>query len=375
MMDKPRALLDTLNDHISGLATFPLPLSDEAIKAQYGLEKVYHMHFNESAYGASPKVVAVLQAEAAHVGNYPALRDDALRAKLALTIGHGLEQDHFFTGCSGSEALELIFRAVLRPGDEVLVMHPTFGVYDRMALLQGATTRDVPLADHTFAPNIDAVLQAVNDKTRIVLVCNPNNPTGTIMPRAQMDKLVHAMPKHVLIVSDEVYHHFVTDADFPDSIQYVLDGFNVAVLHTFSKGYGLAGMRMGYGITLPALAMYIHRFYRGFHLNSLQLAAGSAALDDPLQLRKNVDAVVQGRDYLYTQLDKLDLHYWRSQTNFILIACPCPAADIRQKLLERGVLVSALGGKYANYLRVSVSTPEANQAFVAGLEAALQALL
>jgi histidinol-phosphate aminotransferase len=167
----------------------------------------------------------------------------------------------------------------------------------------------------------------------------------------------------------------VTDADYPNSIQYVLDGLNVAVIHTFSKGYGLAGLRMGYGITVPALAAYIHRFYRGFHLNRLQLVAGMAALDDPAQLQKNIDAAVRGREYIYTQLDKLDLHYWRSQANFVLMECPCPAAEIRQKLLERGVIVSTLSGKYANYLRVTVSTPEANEAFVTGLEAALQELL
>lgn len=375
MMDKPRALLDTLNDSISGLATFPMHQSDEAIKAQYGVENVYRMYMNESAYGPSQKVIEALQAEAALVGNYPVMRDDLLREKLAEIIGQDLDKDHFFTACSGYEVLELIFRAVLRPGDEVIVMHPTFGVYDRLATLHGVTLRNVPLADRTFAPNIDAVLEAVNDNTRIVLVCNPNNPTGTIMSKALMDKLVYHMPSHVLIVSDEVYFHFVTDADFPNSIQYALDGFNVAIIHTFSKGYGLAGLRMGYGITLPAVATYIHRFYRGFHLSRLQLVAAMAALEDPQQLQKNIDAAVKGREYLYTQLDKVDLHYWRSQANFILIECPCPAADIRQKLLEQGVIVSTLSGKYANYVRVTVSTPEANQAFITGLEAAIQELL
>jgi histidinol-phosphate aminotransferase len=374
-MDKPRALLDTLNDNISGLSPFPMHQSDETIKAQYGVENVYRMYMNESAYGPSPKVVAALQAEAAQVGNYPVMRDDLLREKLAAVIGQGTEKDHFFTACSGYEVLELIFRAVLRPGDEVIVMHPTFGVYDRLATLHGVTLRNVPLADHTFAPNIDGVLEAITNNTRIVLVCNPNNPTGTMMTKAQMDHLVHHTPGHVLIVSDEVYFHYVTDADFPNSIQYVLDGLNVAIIHTFSKGYGLAGLRMGYGITVPALATYIHRFYRGFHLNRLQLVAGMAALDDPVQVQKNIDAAVQGREYIYTQLDKLDLHYWRSQANFVLMECPCPAGEIRQKLLERGVIVSTLSGKYANYLRVTVSTPEANEAFVTGLEAALQELL
>lgn len=374
-MDKLPALLDTLNDKISAFPSLPLHLSDEEIRQKYQVETVYHMNMNESAYGASPSVIDVLQAEANHVGYYPVMRDDPLREKLVETIGRNLSTDHFFTGCSGYETLELLFRAVLRVGDEVIVMHPTFGVYDRLVMLNGGTVRNIPLAEHTFAPDVDAVLAAVNEKTRIVLVCNPNNPTGTVMPKSQMDKLVHNMPDHVLIVADEVYFHFVTDPDYPDSIQYVLDGYNVAIIHTFSKGYGMAGLRIGYGITLPALSTYVHKFYRGFHLNRLQIAAAIVALDDPSQLQKNVDAAVNGRDYIYTQLDKLDLHYWRSQTNFILIKCPCPAADIRQKLLEQGVLVSTLRGDYANYLRVSVTTPEANQAFATGLELALQDLL
>lgn len=374
-MVKPPALLDTLSIDISGLSTFPMHLSDAEIIEKYGVKNVYRMYMNESAYGASPKVVEVLKSEAANIGNYPVMRDDPLREKLAEIIGRDLERDHFFTGCSGYETLEMVFRGVLRQDDEVIVMHPTFGIYDRLATLKGAKVVNVPLADNSFAADIDAVLAAVNDKTRIVMVCNPNNPTGTIMPKADMDKLVHELPDHVLIVSDEVYCHFVTDSNFPDSIRYVLDGFNVAIIHTFSKGYGMAGMRMGYGITVSALARYLHKFYRGFHLNNLQIAAGMAALDDPEHLQKNVDAAVNGREYLYTQLDKLDLHYWRSQTNFILIECPCPAADIRQKLLEQGIIVSTLSGKYANYLRVSVSTPEANEAFAAGLEAALKELL
>ncbi|MDQ7024209.1 MAG: histidinol-phosphate transaminase [Anaerolineae bacterium] len=373
-MNKPPTLLHTLNTTISGMPSFPLPLSDEEIKQKYQVENIYHMHMNESAYGASPSVIKVLQAESNLVGYYPVMRDDPLREKLVETIGRNLSTDHFFTGCSGYETLELLFRALLRPNDEVIVMHPTFGIYDRLTMLNGGTVRNVPLADHTFAPDIDAVLKAVNEKTRIVLVCNPNNPTGTVMPKSQMDKLVHNMPDHVLIVADEVYFHFVTDPDYPDSIQYVLDGYNVAIIHTFSKGYGMAGMRIGYGITLPTLATYVHKFYRGFHLNRLQIAAGITALDDPAQLQKNIDAAVNGRDYIYTQLDKLDLHYWRSQTNFILIKCPCPAADISQKLLERGVIVRTLHGDYANYLRVTVITPEANQAFATGLEIALQEL-
>ena len=373
-MDKPRPLLDSVNPNINRFDFRSRPLMDE-LKVKYQVDDFHRLSFNESAYGPSPKVVEALQAAAAGVGNYPEMTDLPLRNALAETLGRGLTPDHFVTGCSGYESLELVTRAFLRPGDEVILTHPTFGIYDRLTQLGGATVRDVPLKQPSFEHDVDGILAAINDQTRAVLICNPNNPTGNIMNQARLDKLVQNLPDHVLLICDEVYHHFVTDPDYPDSIQNVLDGRNVAIIHTFSKGYGLAGMRIGYVISTPDIANYVRKLHRGFHQNALQLAAAISALSDPEHLQKNVDAGVQGRTYLMSEFDRLDLPYIPTQTNFILVELPCPAADVVEKLMYRGILVRAMPDISPRSLRVSVGKPEANEVFIAALESVLQELL
>lgn len=369
-----RPFTETFTEAIDRMPEFrSQPLQD--LYAKYGVDHFHRLAYNESAYGPSPKVVEAMRAAAPNVGMYPSMRDDGLRHKLADLYQRGLTPQHFYTGCSGYETLEMAGRAFLRPGDEIIIMPPTFGVYNRIALFQGCSVKEVPLDPTTYTPDVDALLKAITPQTRAIVLCNPNNPTGTVMTQAQMDQLMNNVPAHVLIISDEVYFHFVRDEQFPDSLQYVLDGKNIIVVHTFSKGYGLAGMRIGYAIAPPKIASFARKFYRGFHLNALQLAAAMTALDDPLHLQKNVQAGIEGREFFYEHCDRLDLHYWESQTNFVLMELPCPANDVVEKMMYHGVMVRAIGNLPPNYLRVSVGTPEANAACVNALEAALQEVM
>lgn len=356
---------------------FPLPQFDrprvlpekEDIADQHGLTAVYRMSFNESPLGASPKVVAAVQAEAAKLGDYPPMSDIKLREALAAVWGQGLTAEHFFTGCSGYETLELTARALLQAGDEIIVCPPMFGVYNKIAILEGATAVKVPLQPHTFVPDVDAILAAVTEKTRFVIICNPNNPTGTVMPAEEMHRLVTELPSHVGIVADEVYNHFCQGENYPNSVQYVLEDRPVVVIHTFSKAYGLPGMRLGYAIATPEIANYVGGIQRGFHQNRIALAAGLAALEDQAHLQANVAAVHQGKAYLYEQLDRLDLSYIPSETNFIVIRLNRDSAEVAQALVPSGVLVRPLNEPgLENCLRVTVSVPEGNRLFIEGLE-------
>lgn len=343
-------------------------MSKEDVRQKYDLDTVYRMSFNESPLGPSPAAVQAIQETAASLGDYPDFSDEALREALANHIGRGLTADHFFTGCSGFEALELVARAFIRPGDECLVSHPTFGVYNRLINIQGGTVVDVPLHDD-FSVDVDGLLAAVTDQTRLLMLCNPNNPTGTYMPAAEIERLVTQLPEHVLIVSDEVYFHFATAADFPDSLQYVLNERPLVLIHTFSKAYGLAGLRLGYGIAPLQIADYVARLQRGFHQNALTLAAGIAAVQDQAHLQKNVQAALEGKAWLYEQLDALDVVYIPSQTNFLVIETPLPAAEVAQQLEPLGILVRPMASpKHTHHLRVTVSVPEGNQRFIAGLK-------
>lgn len=360
---------------------FPLPNLDRPttrdekadIAERYGVTPVYRMSYNESPLGPSPKVVEAIQNEATMLGDYPAMGDERLRQALADTWGQGLSADHFYTGCSGYEALELAMRALLAPGDEVIVCPPMFGVYVKLAKLNRATAVRVPLTQPDFTPDIDAILDAVNERTKLVILCNPNNPTGTVMPANAMAALMARLPDPVTLIADEVYCHYVTTTDYPNTIRYIMQDRAIVSIQTFSKAYGLAGLRLGYAVAPPRLADYIGGLHRGFHQNRLALAAGIAALEDQAHLQKNVEMALNGRRWLYDQFDQLDLSYIKSETNFVVVRLPRDSADVAQKLLPFGVMVRPLDEPgLENCLRVTVQTPEANQQFITGLKEILE---
>ena len=163
-----------------------------------------------------------------------------------------------------------------------------------------------------------AVLAAVTERTKLVMLCNPNNPTGTVITANAVDQLLHGLPDHVMVVADEVYHHFVDNCDYPDSVQYVSGDQNIILVHSFSKAYGLAGLRLGYGIAKPDIANAIAGLHRGFHQNKLALAAGIAACGDQAHVRKVVEFVQKEARWVYAQFERLDIRYWKTATNFIL---------------------------------------------------------
>ena len=335
-----------------------------------GLKKLYRLANNESPLGPSPKVIDAISAIAPTLSYYPDYSDIALRKAIVGALGRGLLPEHIYTGCSGFESLELIARGFLRPGTEMILSSPTFiGAYKKVSQPLGVKIVDVPLVPETFAYRVDAVIDAITENTRLIMLCNPNNPTGTVIPKAKMDALMRAVPDHVLVVADEVYHHFVDDPAYPDSIQYVLDGKNIVIVHSFSKAYGLAGMRLGYGIARPEIANYIAGLHRGFHQNKLSLAAGIAACEDQLHVQKVVKSMRNEARWICQQFDRLDIKYWKPAANFILFETMLPGDELQDKLLERGFLLRAQGRNNMRYaIRVSVGTREANQAFIIALQ-------
>ena len=357
------------NPHIQPFARTGERDAQPDLRQQFGLPRVYNMANNENPLGPSPRVLEAIATAATALNAYPAWSDIDLRRAIAECVGSGLTAEHIYTGCSGFEALELITRAFLRPGDELILSSPTFsGAYQKVALPLGARVIDVPLAAETFRYRPQAVLDAVTDKTRLIMVCNPNNPTGTVITAEAFDTLMRGLPAHVLVVADEVYHHFVADAAYPDSLQYVREGANLVIVHSFSKAYALAGLRLGYGIAKPAIANYIAGLQRGFHQNRLALAAGIAACQDQAHLQRAV-AFLQGEArWLCVQLDQLDIRYWQPAANFILFETKLRADELNQMLLERGFMLrpqTRIGLPHC--LRVSLGTRAMNQAFVEAL--------
>ena len=357
---------------------YPRPtsrISLDEVRQQYGLEKVYRLSQNENPLGPSPKVVEAITKIAPTLSYYPNFSDIDLRRAIVEVIGKGLTPDHIYTGCSGFESLELMTRAFLQPNDEMIVSSPTFiNAYTKIAKPLGAQIVDIPLEPETFEYRVEAVLEAITDKTKIIMLCNPNNPTGTVMPATKMDALMAGVPDHVLVVSDEVYHHFVDDPTYPDSIKYVMTGKNIVVVHSFSKAYGLAGLRLGYGIARPEIADYISGLHRGFHQNKVALAAGIAACHDQEYLNDAVAYLRTEQKWLVEQFDRLGIKYWKPAANFILFETPILAEDLNQKMIARGILLRPQTSSGMPYkMRVSLGTHEANQAFINALQAVLLA--
>lgn len=329
----------------------------------------YRLHFNENPLGPSPVVTARIRDHLAGLSLYPHRDDEVLRTRLAAFYGRGLTPAHLFSTYSGSEALDIIARAYLEPGDEVIVCGPTFHVYARTAAWQGAKIVDVPLDEADFSVRIDAVTAAVTDRTRLVYLGNPNNPTGSIVTRDDMERLYADLPERVTVVSDEVYHQFVTRPDYPDSLAGVAAGRNVIVLHSFSKVYGLAGLRVGVAISRPDIIERLARFRRTFHLGSLEMEAAIAAIEDQDHVAQSVALAERGKKRLCAAFDRLSITYWPSEGNFILFQTPMAADELAGRLAGQGILVGS-GSRFGltHGIRVSVGLPEANQAFLSALE-------
>ena len=338
--------------------------SVDEVRSRVKAGRIYKLSSNENPLGPSPLALAAVNEEMANLNRYPPRNDSSLRRALAQF--HALDESCFFTGSGGFEVLELVARSLLTGGDEVIICPPTFGVYARTAQAQGAVVVEVPLKED-FALDVAALLEAVTPRTRIVYLCNPNNPTGTVSTKAEFETLLNALPEGVVLVHDDVYGDFVERGDFPDSLEYLPHKAFIAV-RTFSKVYGLAGLRLGYGITSPDLAEKMRTQHRTFHLSSVSLAAGIGALADSEHLKKSLALVREGKQYLYEEFEKLGIFYWPSEANFILFRSPYDAAKLEADLLECGIMIreTARNG-LTDCLRVSVGTSEANEAFIAAL--------
>ena len=345
----------------------------EGLQQKHGISKIYQLANNENPLGPSPKVIDAINSVAPTLSYYPDYSDIGLRQAIVKVLGQGLTPDHIYTGCSGFESLELIARGFLRPGDELILSSPTFtGAYKKISEPLGAIVVDVPLTPDSFEYRVDAVLEAINDQTRLIMLCNPNNPTGTVMPAESMDALMRGVPDHVLVVADEVYHHFVDDPAYPDSLQYVLQGMNIIIVHSFSKAYGLAGLRLGYGVAKPDLANYIAGLHRGFHQNKVALAAGIAACGDQEHVKSVVKYLRAEAKWVSGQLDQMGIRYWKPAANFVLFETHMPGDDLQQALLERGFLLRAQTRNEMPYaIRLSLGKREANQACLQTLQAIL----
>jgi len=358
-----------VKEHILDLKPYVPGKPIEEVKRELGLTEVLKLASNENALGPSPKAVQALQEAAATVGLYPDGSCSAL--KQALAAHWNLEPEQIIIGNGSDELIQFIGLTFLAPGDEVIQADPSFVRYEAAAILNQAKCLKVPLRN--FTSDLEAMAARLTPRTKLIFVANPNNPTGTMNTRDEVERLLDRVPDHALVVLDEAYYEYVDDPDYPDSLQYVREGRNVIVLRTFSKIYALAGLRVGYGLARPDLIGYLNQVREPFNVNSLAQVAALASLQDPEQVERARRMNREGKEQLYRAFTELGLPYVPSQANFVLVDVKRDSRQVFAALLRRGVIVRT-GDIFGlpTHLRVTVGKPEENERFIAALREVLQ---
>ena len=324
---------------------------------------------NENPLGPSPRALEALRRSLSLVHRYPDGSAGSLRQAIARRFG--LTPRHVVLGNGSGEVLELAVRAVLRPGEEVVVSHPSFLLYRRLARAHGGREVVVPLRG--FEHDLEALRGAISERTRLVVLDNPNNPTGTSLGRGELDPFVEELPPGVLLILDEAYAEYARRRDFPRSWEYVRRGLRVVVLRTFSKAYGLAGVRVGYGLAPPELAAQMDLLRQPFNVSLLAQEAALAALEDEDHLRRTQRLNASQMSLLEEGLREMGLRFVPSQANFLLVEVGPEAERVRLALQERGILVRSMAAyDLPHHLRITVGLPEENRRLLAALREVLR---
>jgi histidinol-phosphate aminotransferase len=338
-----------------------------ALRRELGLEQVVKLASNEGPYGPFPAALDAIAAAAPGLNRYP---EGATELLEALGARHGLGPERIAAGNGADGVIANIALAYLRPGDEVLMGWPSFVSYRLSTLKMGATPVTVPLRDGAY--DLDALAGAVTDRTRVAYVCSPNNPTGSIVTADELAAFLDAIPERVLVVIDAAYHEYVTRPEYVDAIAAHAHRPNVAVLRTFSKIYGLAGLRIGYAVAQPGVAAELGKVRGPFDVSELAHAAAMASLSNDGELARRRDQNERDRDRLAEGLRAHGLHPFPAAGNF-LCAEVGDGGAVAARLEREGVIVRPLAGFGASScIRVTVGTPDENDAFLAALGRVLQ---
>ena len=337
----------------------------EELQRELGLKRAIKLASNENPLGPSPKALAVLSESAATLHRYP--DGGAFRLREALADRWKVTPDHVILGNGSDEILGMLARAFLSPGDEAVMADQTFVIYKMEVTAAHGKPVVVPLKH--WCHDLPAMADAITDRTRLLFVCNPNNPTGTMVTAADVARLMERIPPDVIVAFDEAYYEYVRSPQFPDSMAYVRQGRNVIVLRTFSKIYGLAGLRIGYGITRPEITNFLNRVRPPFNANSLAQQAALAALGDDGHVARSRTVNGTGMGQMTAGLKALGFEPVSSEANFLYFDVGREGRAVFEALLREGVIVRHIEGPM---LRVTIGLEEENNAFLEAFQRVLK---
>jgi len=358
-------------DNIATLVPYPPGKPLEELEREYGITGSIKLASNENPWGPSPKAVTAISASLNNLHRYPDGSCYYLTEALAAKIG--VNPAELVFGNGSNEIIGLLIAAFLAPGQEVVTSHPTFLVYQKVVQAQGGVNKVVPLRG--MRHDLDGILAAITTKTRLIFLDNPNNPTGTVFAAAEFEAFLDQVPEGVIVALDEAYVDFVEPALQLDARKYLHHKTPVVALRTFSKAYGLAGLRVGYGIMHPEIADYLHRVRQPFNVNQLAQVAALAALGDDDHYAKTMQLTREGMAWLACEVEKLGCTAFPSQANFFLIDVKGDGKKLYERMLGQGVIVRPMQAYgYPTYIRVTVGRPEENDRFVKSLAESLAEL-
>lgn len=338
----------------------------DEVKRELGVENLVKLASNENPLGPSPMAVQAISKMASTLHTYPDASSHALRSALSSKLM--VDPECLVFGNGSDDILHLLGVTFLEPGDQAVQPDPSFARYEAAALLNGSLSIKVPLSSD-WNYNIEAMLSAITPKTRILFLCNPNNPTGTMITESQMERILEHLPERAILALDEAYYEYAVSAPgYPDSLRYVREERNLVILRTFSKAYGLAGLRIGYGIMRPQISRWLERTREPFNVNSLAQAAAAAALDDVQFVRRTQTVNEEGKAQLYSALDQMGMSFTPTFGNFLWVDLKQDGRSVYESLLRCGVIVRFINHpRAASYIRVTIGTREENERFLQAL--------
>lgn len=359
-MIRPPEYISTIKPYVPGK-----PI--EELERELGIKGSVKLASNENPVGPSPMaLMAILDTlmntnPSISINRYPDGSGYWLKKQLSGKLSVG--EDEIILGNGSNELIDIAVRTFLRPGDEAVMAYPSFVVFPMSVQAAGAIPVQVPLKNCTH--DLEAMADAVTLRTRMIFIANPNNPTGTINKKDEFDRLVDRLPEGILVIADEAYYEYVADPDYADSMKHFRTGRDILILRTFSKIYGLAGLRIGYGIARKDITQEMDKLRPPFNTNILAQTAAIHALKDEAHVRYSQEINEQGKGYLYREFESLDIKYVPTEANFIYILLERDSNMFYNEMLRQGVIVRPVGPKE---IRVTIGLPEENERFIKAIK-------
>lgn len=361
---------DSVSKRIIDIQPYIPPKPIDELEREYGVNDISLLVSNENSMPPSANVIKAIQNEMKKANRYPEGSAIYLRKILARKLK--VNPDNLVLGNGGDEVLAMICEAFLDSGEEAIIGKPSFGAYEISIRISGGKPVIMDLENHKF--DLDKVLNLINNRTKIIFICNPNNPTGTIVTQKEVESFLKKVPGKVIVVFDEAYMEYVDNKEFPKSIDLMKKGYdNIIIIRTFSKIYSMAGLRIGYGIASTEIIKYLNIVRKPYNVNVLAQAAAKAALSNLNIISKSRQMNKEGKKYLYASFNKMKLNYIPTEANFILVKTGMDSKQLCDKLLYNGILVrSGAAFGYPEFIRVTIGTKKENVKFIKALSKILK---